>query len=44
MLLTNILVTLLVTSSIKCSKNNFVPPNNIDSFFLNPTDETEVKT
>lgn len=33
--------------SIKYSKNNFhdfVPPNNIDSFGLNPTDEIEVKT
>ena len=44
-LLTNILLT-DIQSSIKYSKNNFhvfLPPININSFFLNPTDKIEVK-
>ena len=35
-----------IQSSIRYSKSNFhdfLPPININSFFLNPTDETEVK-
>ena len=35
-----------IQSSIRYSKNNFhdfLPPININSFFLNPTDEIEVK-
>ena len=52
MLLTNTLLMLLATdiqSSIRYSKNNFhsflppLPPINTNTFFLNPTDEIEVK-
>ena len=35
-----------IQSSIRYSKNNFhnfLPPTNMNAFFLNPTDETEVK-